>query len=114
MVGLAATTDGCGHDRVASDGGGFAYDAPFLGSVGGQPLNAPMVGIAERAIHQNQLFMGKSWFTCMRWTVIHGGMRRSRWARQSGGRGIPPLFEEDRTSSYERAVRQRSEESLAR
>ena len=30
------------------DGGIFAYgDAPFLGSMGGQRLNAPMVGIAS-------------------------------------------------------------------
>ena len=30
---------------VASDGGVFAFDAPFLGSMGGKSLNAPVVGI---------------------------------------------------------------------
>lgn len=32
--------------EVASDGGVFAFDAPFLGSMGGQHLNAPFVGAA--------------------------------------------------------------------
>jgi hypothetical protein len=31
---------------MASDGGIFAYNAPFHGSMGGKPLNAPIVGIA--------------------------------------------------------------------
>ena len=31
---------------VASDGGIFAFDAPFYGSIGGRPLNAPIVGMA--------------------------------------------------------------------
>jgi hypothetical protein len=35
-----------GYDLVASDGGLFAYGSPFLGSMGGKPLNAPVVGIA--------------------------------------------------------------------
>jgi hypothetical protein len=37
-----------GYRFVASDGGIFAYGsgAPFLGSMGGQPLNAPIVGMA--------------------------------------------------------------------
>jgi hypothetical protein len=34
-----------GYWMVASDGGIFAYDAPFFGSMGGKPLNAPIVGI---------------------------------------------------------------------
>ncbi len=36
-----------GYWEVAADGGLFAYDAPFYGSMGGKPLNAPVVGIAE-------------------------------------------------------------------
>jgi hypothetical protein len=42
-----------GYRFVASDGGIFNYGpssglgAPFLGSMGGQPLNAPMVGMAD-------------------------------------------------------------------
>ena len=36
-----------GYWEVASDGGLFAFgDAPFHGSMGGQPLNKPIVGIA--------------------------------------------------------------------
>jgi hypothetical protein len=31
---------------VASDGGIFSYGAPFLGSRGGQPLNARVTGMA--------------------------------------------------------------------
>jgi hypothetical protein len=34
-----------GYWMAASDGGIFAYDAPFFGSMGGKPLNAPVVGI---------------------------------------------------------------------
>ncbi|MDA8183322.1 MAG: Ig-like domain-containing protein [Actinomycetota bacterium] len=35
-----------GYWEVASDGGIFAFNAPFYGSMGGKPLNAPIVGIA--------------------------------------------------------------------
>ncbi len=35
-----------GYVEVASDGGVFNYGTPFYGSRGGQPLNAPVVGIA--------------------------------------------------------------------
>ena len=45
MVGVAAAPSG--HWLVATDGGVFTQgDAPFLGSKGGQPLNAPIIGIA--------------------------------------------------------------------
>ena len=44
---VAATPDGGGYWEVASDGGLFAFgDAPYFGSMGGQPLNKPIVGIA--------------------------------------------------------------------
>ena len=36
-----------GYWEVASDGGIFAFGAPFFGSMGGTRLNAPIVGIAE-------------------------------------------------------------------
>ncbi len=36
-----------GYRQVAADGGIFAFgDAAFYGSMGGHPLNAPIVGIA--------------------------------------------------------------------
>ena len=36
-----------GYWEVASDGGLFSFNAPFYGSMGGNPLNAPVVGMAE-------------------------------------------------------------------
>jgi hypothetical protein len=36
-----------GYWEVASDGGLFSFNAPFYGSTGGMPLNAPIVGVAE-------------------------------------------------------------------
>ncbi len=38
---------GPGYRMVASDGGIFSFCQPFLGSMGGHHLNAPMVGMAE-------------------------------------------------------------------
>ncbi len=44
---MAATPDGHGYWLVASDGGIFAFgDAGFYGSMGGTPLNRPVVGMA--------------------------------------------------------------------
>jgi hypothetical protein len=34
-----------GYWLVASDGGVFSFDAPFFGSMGGRPLNKPIVGM---------------------------------------------------------------------
>ncbi len=45
IVGLTGTPAD-GYYLVAADGGIFAYDAPFYGSMGGRPLNQPMVGMA--------------------------------------------------------------------
>jgi hypothetical protein len=48
--GFAGATNcaGSGYRFVASDGGIFAFGAaPFLGSTGGQPLNKPIVGMAN-------------------------------------------------------------------
>ncbi len=43
----AATADNGGYWEVASDGGIFSFgDASFHGSMGGRPLNAPIVGMA--------------------------------------------------------------------
>ena len=46
-MGIAGTADNGGYWLVAADGGVFAFgDAPFLGSMAGHHLNAPVVGIA--------------------------------------------------------------------
>jgi hypothetical protein len=43
---MAATPDGAGYWLVASDGGVFSFgDSAFHGSMGGKPLNAPIVGM---------------------------------------------------------------------
>ncbi|HEX3459347.1 MAG TPA: hypothetical protein VHT49_00465 [Acidimicrobiales bacterium] len=48
VVGVAALKDGSGYWLAAADGGIFtAGAAPFFGSIGGHPLNAPVVGIAS-------------------------------------------------------------------
>ena len=44
---MAPTPDGHGYYLVASDGGIFAFgDAQFQGSMGGQSLNQPVVGMS--------------------------------------------------------------------
>jgi hypothetical protein len=43
---LLAPIQASGYYEVASDGGLFAFHAPFLGSMGGHQLNAPIVGMA--------------------------------------------------------------------
>jgi len=35
-----------GYWLIASDGGVFSFNAPFLGSLGGVHLNQPVVGVA--------------------------------------------------------------------
>lgn len=48
-IGIARTANGGGYWIAASDGGVFSFgNANFYGSMGGQPLNAPVVGIAAR------------------------------------------------------------------
>ena len=44
--GISRTFDGRGYWLVADDGGIFAFNAPFYGSMGGTRLNQPMVGMA--------------------------------------------------------------------
>lgn len=44
---MAATADGGGYWEVATDGGLFAFgDVRFYGSMGGKPLNKPVVAMA--------------------------------------------------------------------
>ena len=46
ISGIASTANGQGYWEVAQDGGVFSFgNAPFYGSMGGKPLNAPMVSI---------------------------------------------------------------------
>jgi hypothetical protein len=45
---MAATPDGKGYWLVAADGGVFGFgDAGFYGSMGGRPLDQPVVGMAS-------------------------------------------------------------------
>ena len=46
IVGIAADAASGGYWLVASDGGVFAFDAPFYGSTGSLHLNKPIVGMA--------------------------------------------------------------------
>ena len=46
IVGMEANRTGSGYRFVASDGGIFSYNAAFYGSMGGKPLNKPVVGMA--------------------------------------------------------------------
>jgi hypothetical protein len=46
IVAMSVDPASGGYWLVASDGGIFSFGAPFDGSMGGTPLNAPMVGIA--------------------------------------------------------------------
>jgi hypothetical protein len=46
-----ANAGGGGYWVATADGGVFAYNAPFFGSQGGTPLNAPIVGIASTPDH---------------------------------------------------------------
>ena len=42
---MVPSADGGGYFMVASDGGVFAYDAPFYGSAGNIRLTKPVVGM---------------------------------------------------------------------
>ncbi len=42
---MAPDPDGAGYWLVASDGGMFAFSAPFYGSMGSVPLNEPVSAI---------------------------------------------------------------------
>jgi hypothetical protein len=45
VVGISPTPDNRGYWLVASDGGVFAFKAPFRGSLGGTHLNKPVNGL---------------------------------------------------------------------
>jgi hypothetical protein len=44
---LVPDGDGVGSWLVASDGGIFSFDAPFMGSMGAIPLNKPVTGMVR-------------------------------------------------------------------
>ena len=46
VIGMTVDRATGGYWLVATDGGIFAYDAPFLGSTGSMTLNEPVVGMA--------------------------------------------------------------------
>lgn len=46
LVAVMYDRDGRGYYEVAADGGVFAFEAPFFGSMGGQRLNKPIVDAA--------------------------------------------------------------------
>ena len=45
IVGISPTPDNRGYWLVASDGGVFAFNAPFRGSMGAAHLNRPVNGL---------------------------------------------------------------------
>ncbi len=45
IVGVSSTADGRGYWLVGSDGGVFAFNAPFRGSMGGRHLVEPVNGL---------------------------------------------------------------------
>jgi hypothetical protein len=48
IIGMAPALTGDGYWLVATDGGIFTFGtAGFLGSMGGTPLNKPVVGMAS-------------------------------------------------------------------
>ncbi len=47
VVGMAATPNGAGYYLMAAYGGIFSFGVPFLGSMEGQVLSAPIVGITR-------------------------------------------------------------------
>ena len=47
MQSLVPDGDGAGYWLVASDGGIFAFDAPFRGSMGDRKLNKPVTGMVR-------------------------------------------------------------------
>ena len=75
-----------GYWEVASDGGIFAFGgAPFYGSMGGKPLNKPIVGIASTPTGTGY------------WQVASdGGLFAFGGAQFHGSMGGKPLNQADR------------------
>ena len=50
IVGMASDPYTGGYWEVASDGGIFAFNAPFAGSMGGQHLNRPIIALTANLL----------------------------------------------------------------
>lgn len=55
---MAPTADDGGYWLVASDGGIFAFNAPFYGSMGSVQLNRPIIGIVPSPTGHGYLMVG--------------------------------------------------------
>lgn len=59
ITGLVRTPDSGGYWIVGADGGVYAFgNAPFYGSMGGRPMNAPVVGMAATKNGQGYWLVG--------------------------------------------------------
>jgi hypothetical protein len=91
-VGIAAsstsTSAGTGYWIAASDGGVFAEgNATFYGSMGGQPLSAPIVGIAANPLRTGYYLVGADGAVYAFNAPYHGGVNN---AGSGGGTALIP------------------------
>ena len=77
MQSLVPDSDGVGYWLVASDGGIFAFDAPFRGSMGATKLNKPVTGMVRYG--DGYLMVGED-----------GGIFNFSTSRSSARSGDPP------------------------
>jgi len=79
---MAPKPEGAGYWEVGADGGVFAFgDAPFLGSLGGQLLNGPIVAVSSTADGGGYRMAGSD-----------GGIFTFGDAQFDGSMGVRPLL----------------------